>query len=476
MIGTAVLPWRNWQPRSALLEQEGLMQPFRYHVFVCDQQKPEGIPCCAAGGSGKVIDALRREIAAQGLVELVQVTTCGSLGLCEHGPNLVVYPDGVWYSGLTPGDVPELVRTHFRDGAVLPRLARTGNDEVRAEITLNRERYQASLRARDAAGVLPDDLNQVIRSFRESRVVLTAVELDVFTAVQAGATAADAAHTMRTDPRATDMLLNALASMKLLEKKEGIFRNTPASARYLTAGGKDDARAAIMHTVHLWPRWSTLTECVRAGTAVTYREMAERGGDWTEAFIAAMDRNARERAPHVARAVGTEGIEKMLDVGGGSGAYSVAFAMANPGLTAHIFDLEAVCAIARQHIERAGLGDRVKTRAGDLRHDAFGEEYDLVFVSAICHMLSPAENLALLRRCHAALRANGRVVVQDFILEADKTAPTSAALFALNMLVGTVAGSSYSAEEFREWLEQAGFRETLHVRLPGPSSLMIARK
>ncbi len=452
------------------------MEPFRYHVFVCDQQKPEGVPACAAGGSGKVLDALRKEIAAQGLLDAVQVTTCGSLGLCEHGPNLVVYPEGIWYCGLTPADIPELVRTQFREGTVLERLARTETSELRAEIIMNRERYQSSLRSRDAAGVLPDDLNQAMRSFQESRVILTAIELDVFSAVQSGAGAADVAGRLGTDPRATEMLLNALAALKLLEKREGVFHSTPVSARYLAQGGKDDARAAAMHTVHLWQRWSTLTECVRAGTAVAHQEMAERGERWTEAFIAAMDRNARERAPHVVRAVGTGGIERMLDVGGGSGAYSIAFAQANTRLRADILDLPTVCAIARKHIEQSGLSERVKTRAGDLRTDPLGEGYDLVLVSAICHMLSPAENLELLRKCCNALRAGGRVVVQDFILEADKTAPKSAALFALNMLVGTPAGSTYSAKEYASWLEQAGFRETRHIRLPGPSGLIIGEK
>jgi len=65
------------------------MEPFHYHVYVCDQRKPEGAPACSARGSGAVIEALRREVAVQGLSDAVQVTTCGSLGLCERGPNLV---------------------------------------------------------------------------------------------------------------------------------------------------------------------------------------------------------------------------------------------------------------------------------------------------------------------------------------------------------------------------------------------------
>jgi len=163
----------------------------------------------------------------------------------------------------------------------------------------------------------------------------------------------------------------------------------------------------------------------------------------------------------------------MLDVGGGSGAYSIAFAKANPVLHAEILDLPAVTAIAQRHIRAAGVEERVQPRAGDLRTDALGRGFDLVFVSAICHMLSPEENADLLRRCHDALAPGGRVVIQDFILNPEKTGPKFAALFALNMLVGTAAGSSYSEPEYTDWLTAVGFREIRHVRLPGPSGLMI---
>jgi (2Fe-2S) ferredoxin len=92
------------------------MEPFRYHVFICDQRKPEGIPCCPERGSAATIDALRREVAARELTDEVQITLCGSLGLCERGPNLVVYPEGVWYSGVRPEDIPEIVESHFIQG------------------------------------------------------------------------------------------------------------------------------------------------------------------------------------------------------------------------------------------------------------------------------------------------------------------------------------------------------------------------
>jgi cyclopropane fatty-acyl-phospholipid synthase-like methyltransferase len=111
-----------------------------------------------------------------------------------------------------------------------------------------------------------------------------------------------------------------------------------------------------------------------------------------------------------------------------------------------------------------------------LRSDQLGVGYDLVLVSAICHMLGVDENKDLLKRCFQALAPSGRLVIQDFILEPDKTAPKSAALFALNMLVGTRGGSTYTEAEYAAWLTEAGFQDARHVRLPGPSGLIIGRR
>jgi len=452
------------------------MEPFRYHVFVCDQRKPEGVPCCAARGSGKLIEALRKEVVAQGLSNHVQITACGSLGLCERGPNMVVYPEGIWYSGVLPQDAPQIVQTHFQAGRVVERLANQDVAALKTEICANRDKMLAARRAQEAAGVLPDDLNSTLRGFQESRVLLTAVELDLFTAVGSGARVEEVAARTGSDSHATEMLMNALVAMGCLAKQDAIFHNTPLSARYFAADSPDDARAATLHTVHLWQTWSTLTACVRAGTSVSQPEIAGRGEDWTRAFIAAMHRNARARAPLVVKAVGTEGVTRMLDVGGGSGAYSIAFAGAKENLRVDLLDLATVIPIAQGHIESAGLAGRIRTRPGDLREDEFGEGYDLVFVSAICHMLGPDENKDLFRRCFQALAPRGRVVIQDFILEPDKTAPKSAALFALNMLVGTQAGSTYTEAEYAAWLSEAGFQDAQHVRLPGPSGLIVGTR
>jgi hypothetical protein len=212
---------------------------------------------------------------------------------------------------------------------------------------------------------VPDELLRTIRGYQDSRVLLTALELDVFTAVAPGATAQKVASARRLDARGTLLLLNALVALGVLAKKADVFSNTPLAARYLAAGAADDARDALRHNLSLWARWSTLTDAVRTGHAVASGPTAARGEHWTIPFIAAMHKNAVLRAPLVVQTVG--GARRLLDVGGGSGAYAIAFAQANPDLHAQVFDLPGVLPIAQQHITAAGLEDRIRTRAGRLR-------------------------------------------------------------------------------------------------------------
>jgi SAM-dependent methyltransferase len=327
--------------------------------------------------------------------------------------------------------------------------------------------------------VLPDELMGMIRGYQESRILLTAIELDVFTAVECGAgpaTAAGIAAGLKTDARATGMLLNALVALGLLTKQADAFANTPAARRFFLAGAPDDARMALRHNVNLWSTWSTLTQCVREGHAVRNREMRDRGDDWTEPFIAAMQRNAAFRAPVVIGALDLARVKRVLDVGGGSGAYAAAFVRATPDLEVTVLDLPNVTPLTRRYLAAAGVGDRVRTADGDFRTDALGRDFDLVLLSAICHMNGPDENVILFRKVHAALAPGGQIVVHDFVQDDDKASPRSGALFALNMLVGTPHGSSYSGAEYSTWLTQAGFANPRMVPLPGPTDLMVAER
>ena len=134
------------------------MELFRHHIFVCTQEKAEGVTSCPSGGSWRVLQALERELISQGLDNEVQVTTCGCLGLCDEGPVMITYPEGAWYQKVKEEDVPEIVRAHLRSGKVVSRLAWSDAPAMKAEATEHRDRYRAMVKARDEAGTLPDDL------------------------------------------------------------------------------------------------------------------------------------------------------------------------------------------------------------------------------------------------------------------------------------------------------------------------------
>ena len=191
---------------------------------------------------------------------------------------------------------------------------------------------------------------------------------------------------------------------------------------------------------NIWHRWSTLTEVVRSGTRVSIDR--DDSPAWTRNFIAGMQRNAKDRAPLVVKALGTAGVRRILDLGGGSGAYSIAFAKTCPKVQCEILDIPEVVPLITEYVSKAGVLAQVSLRAGDMLQDDFGSGYDIIMLNAICHMFSEEQNRDLFRRAHQALAPNGRLVVQDFILNPDKTGPQHAALFSLNMLVATDAGAS----------------------------------
>jgi (2Fe-2S) ferredoxin/SAM-dependent methyltransferase len=449
------------------------MEPFRFHLFVCTQQKPEGVPSCPSRGSLAVLGALDREIQARGLNRDAQLTTCGCMGLCEEGPVMVVYPSGTWYRRVQPSDVSEIVGTHLRDGRPVDRLVWNDAPAMKAMAVEHGEKFRAAMAARDKAGTLPDHLDQMIRGYWPSRGILTALELDIFTAVGGGANAEQIGRKIHANARAVGMLLNALVALGLLSKTGDVYSNTPESARFFVQGSKDNHRNGLLHIANIWHRWSTLTDAVRLGRRIpTDRDNTP---EWTRDFIAAMQRSAKERAPHVVKALGTAGVRRILDLGGGSGAYSIAFAKAGPEVRCEILDLPEVVPLTADYVSRAGVSAQVSIRSGDMLQDDFGNDYDVIMLNAICHMFSEEQNQDIFRRAHHALAPNGRLVVQDFILNPDKTGPQHAALFSLNMLVATDAGASYSELEYTQWMKAAGFPEVSRVNLPGPSDLIVGR-
>ena len=323
----------------------------------------------------------------------------------------------------------------------------------------------------------PSRILDTIYAFRPVRVLLTSFELGIFTAIGDGPKESrEVAQILGTSERATDRLMNALCGMGFLKKKGGRFLNTPLTARYLVKG-KPDYLAGLMHQVALWKTWSTLTEAVREGSSVTVRgEIGHQGSEWLEAFIDAMHMRARGQAGMVVRVINLRGVRRVLDVGGGSGAYSMAFVRAKKGVRAVVFDLPQVTVLTRKFLERENLTNNIETADGNYETDSLGSGFDLVFLSAIIHSNSAEVNRLLFKKAHDALTPEGRLVVLDHVMREDRTAPLAGAFFSLNMLVGTRAGDTYTESEIRQWMTETGFKDIRKKSTPFGTDLMTGNK
>jgi precorrin-6B methylase 2 len=330
--------------------------------------------------------------------------------------------------------------------------------------------------SKESLSISPDEIREIAYGFQRSRVLLTAYELDLFTAVgQGDKPSCEVAVDIGTDVRATDRLMNALCAMGLMTKKDGKFSNTPV-ASHLLVRNSPEFMSGLMHTVHLWNTWSTLTQAVRQGTAVSGRQVNSRGEEWVTAFIAAMHDRASKQSPTVVAQIDLSGVSRVLDVGGGSGAYAMAFVRAGHGIRATVFDLPNVVPLTKTNIEEEGLSDKVDTVSGDYLKDNLGTGFDLVFLSAIIHSNSSDQNRSLIQKCAHALRPGGRVIVQDFIMSEDRISPAHGVFFALNMLVGTDAGDTYTEAEVHTWMEEAGLREISRKGTPFGTTQIVGRK
>lgn len=317
------------------------------------------------------------------------------------------------------------------------------------------------------------EIQKTASGYRASRILLSAFDLGVFTALGGGRrSSGEIAREIGADPRAADRLMNALCAVGLLRKNQGLFENTPAGLKFLVKGSKD-YMAGLGHTSRIYQSWGTLTEAVRAGGRVHKTPMEDR--EWTGKFIEAMHWRAGGRAGELAGLLDLEGVNRLLDVGGGSGVFSMAFCRAKRSLSAVVFDLPTVTPLTERYVAEAGLTDRISTVSGDYRSDEFGQDFDMVLFSAIMHINSPETNKELLAKAARALNPGGRIVISDFFVEPDRIGPAGAVLFAINMLVNTEAGDTYTVDEMTGWLKAAGCSEVSHQRTGPDTGLLVGR-
>ena len=322
----------------------------------------------------------------------------------------------------------------------------------------------------------PTTIREFAASFQKSRILLSGFELGIFTTIEeSGSTNHHIATTLQLDEHAAERLLNALASLGFLIKQDGLYFNTPESFTFLSTKSPDYL-GGLMHTNHLWNTWSNLTKVVKTGVAAHSTDINERGEEWLFSFISAMHDRAKKQAPMQLDKVDLSGVKSVLDIGGGSGAYSMEFINKKPDIEATVFDLPNVVHITQHFIDQEGFKGKIKTVTGDYTRDNLPVGFDLAFLSAVIHSNSLEINQDLMKKCYHSLNKNGKILIQDWIMNNERTQPTSGAIFAINMLVGTEAGDCFTEQEVSEMLELAGFSNITRIEFETGLSQMTAQK
>ena len=323
-----------------------------------------------------------------------------------------------------------------------------------------------------------EEIGELTRGYQAACILIAAAEWDLFSQMSGPPfTAAQAAAKLGADLRALTILLDALVALRLLNKDAQHYDIPASLADILSSGGSQSILAMTQHQAACLRRWAGLGEVVKTGRPAP-RQAGLRGAQAEYAsFVEAMDNVGRSMAAGVVAALQPLKFRHLLDVGGASGTYTIAFLQANPTAQATLFDLPQVLPQAAQRLKKAGLIDRVKLVAGDFYLDRLPQGADLAWVSAIIHQNSRQQNRNLFALVFAALVSGGRILVRDFLMESTRTAPAGGALFAINMLVATEKGGTYTFDEVRDDLAAAGFTDIAAPRRDDTMySVMAGRK
>lgn len=322
----------------------------------------------------------------------------------------------------------------------------------------------------------PNAIREFAASFQKSRILLSGFELGIFTNIEeSGTTNKQLADKLNLNEHACERLLNALVSLGFLKKQNQVFYNTADSFAFLSEKSSDYL-GGLMHSNHLWNTWSNLTNVVKTGIPAHPAEINERGDEWLFPFINAMHDRAKKQAPQQLANIDLSEIKFVLDIGGGSGAYSMEFVSRKPEIKATVFDLPNVVPITKKFLEKEGFSHNIKIHTGDYTTDTLPAGFDLAFLSAVIHSNSLEVNQDLVKKCFDALNSNGRIVIQDWIMNNDRTLPLSGAVFAINMLVGTESGDCFTEQEVIEMLDVAGFKNISRTEFESGLSQMVGQK
>ncbi|MBL8044564.1 MAG: methyltransferase domain-containing protein [Nitrospira sp.] len=292
----------------------------------------------------------------------------------------------------------------------------------------------------------------------ETKILLTAVKLDVFSLLDGqGRSAAELAKQLGADTRALELLLNALVAIRLLAKNETVYANTLVAQTHLVKHGPQYVGHLLLLHDAEWDNWGKLEEAIKTGRSPVSRHVFETDPALGANVLSVLHRIGQQSGPDLAKRLGLGQARTILDLGGGAGTNAIAFCRVYPTLSATVFDLATTLPLTERTVKEAGLEGRIALKSGDFNRDSLGGPYDVVLMSDILHYQNLATNAALVKKIHAHLNPGGRLVIKDRFLDASGTSPAWTAAFAVHILVNTEQGGCYRTAEAMQWMHDGGY-------------------
>lgn len=330
--------------------------------------------------------------------------------------------------------------------------------------------------------VTPDRLMQFVFGYAPTLIIETAIRHRVFDLLDTGAkTIEQLSQATGTSLRGLQILLNALVALEFLAKDtEQAYTLTPESAAFLVSTKPSFQGGLFKHTSsQLLPKWLELTEIVRTGKPATTINQEAAGTDFFQQFvndIFPLSFPAAQVLAEVLDVAHAEQLLNVLDLAAGSGVWGLTIAQQSPQVHVTALDWPGVIPVTKKNAERFGLTDRVKYLEGDLLTTAFGTGYHLAILGHIIHSEGEVRSRQLLHKVFEALAPGGTIAIAEWLVKEDRTGPINATIFAVNMLVNSEEGDTYSFAEISRWLTEVGFINSRTVEAPGPSPLILATK
>ena len=336
--------------------------------------------------------------------------------------------------------------------------------------------------ASSKAAVTPEKIQQLAWGYAPPLMIEAALHHGVFDWLDGGSkTVEEVAARSGASVRGLRAVMNALAGLQLLTKDaEGRFGLTAESAAFLVSGKPGFLGGVIRHTsTQLVPKWLALSEVVRTGkpTASVNREGA--GAEFFHSFVEdifPMSYPSAQRLAEVLEIAAAQKPVRVLDLAAGSGVWGITLAQKSPRVTVTAVDWPGVLDVTRKVAVRLGVAGQFSFVAGDLATADFGRGHDIATLGHILHSEGQQRGRALLKKTFEALAPGGTIAIAEFLVDDGRTGPPVALIFAVNMLVNTDSGDTWSFGEIAGWLREAGFRDARTIEAPGPSPLILATK